>query len=95
MTESPLGHRARLPGIEALRGYAAFAILIFHVIHMTNAAVPQSLEFMKVFLAYGVPLFFVISAFSLAYPGLGRSPTSICAACYGLRRSTISRSSPN
>ncbi|WP_162244243.1 MULTISPECIES: acyltransferase [unclassified Phenylobacterium] len=72
MTESPLGHRARLPGIEALRGYAAFAILIFHVIHMTNAAVPQSLEFMKVFLAYGVPLFFVISAFSLAYGYAGR-----------------------
>ena len=62
---NPHAHRPHLPGVEALRGYAAFAIVIFHVIHLTQAAVPQSLEFMKWFFGYGVPLFFVVSAFSL------------------------------
>ncbi|MGH6999154.1 MAG: acyltransferase family protein [Phenylobacterium sp.] len=73
MTETnPHAYRPHLPGVEALRGYAAFAIVIFHVIHLTQAAVPQSLEFMKWFFGYGVPLFFVVSAFSLAYGYAGK-----------------------
>ena len=64
--------RPHLGGVESLRAYAAFAIVIFHVIHLTQAAVPQSLEFMKNFFGYGVPLFFVVSAFSLAYGYEGR-----------------------
>jgi peptidoglycan/LPS O-acetylase OafA/YrhL len=68
----PHANRPHLPGVEALRGYAAFAIVIFHVIHLTQAAVPQSLEFMKWFFGFGVPLFFVVSAFSLAYGYAGK-----------------------
>lgn len=64
--------RAHLGGVESLRAYAAFAIVIFHVIHLTQASVPKSLEFMKFFFGYGVPLFFVVSAFSLAYGYEGR-----------------------
>lgn len=72
MTETnPHACRPHLPGVEALRGYAAFAIVIFHVIQLTQAAIPQSLEFMKWF-GYGVPLFFVVSAFSLAYGYAGK-----------------------
>ena len=71
-TATSHANRPHLPGVEALRGYAAFAIVIFHVIHLTQAAVPQSLEFMKWFFGYGVPLFFVVSAFSLAYGYAGK-----------------------
>ncbi|HEY9236096.1 MULTISPECIES: acyltransferase family protein [Phenylobacterium] len=69
---SNAGGRPRLGGVESLRAYAAFAIVIFHVIHLAQAPVPQSLEFMKDFFGYGVPLFFVVSAFSLAYGYDGR-----------------------
>lgn len=69
---SNVGGRAHLGGVESLRAYAAFAIVIFHVIHLTQAPVPHSLEFMKWFFGYGVPLFFVVSAFSLAYGYEGR-----------------------
>lgn len=84
-THASLG-RPHLPGVESLRAYAAFAIVIFHVIHMVGAPVPQSLEFMKWFFGYGVPLFFVVSAFSLAYGYAGRlSGTSRITEFY-LRR---------
>lgn len=64
--------RAHLGGIESLRAYAAFAIVIFHVIHLTGMPIPRALEFMKWSFAFGVPLFFVVSAFSLAYGYEGR-----------------------
>lgn len=80
------GPRTHLGGVEALRGYAAFAIVIFHVIHLTQAPVPQSLEFMKWFFGYGVPLFFVVSAFSLAYGYEGRLANKDQLAEFYLRR---------
>lgn len=87
MTETnPHAYRPHLPGIEALRGYAAFAIVIFHVIHLTQAAVPQSLEFMKWFFGYGVPLFFVVSAFSLAYGYAGKLSAGRQVTEFYLRR---------
>lgn len=65
-------HRPHLDGIEAMRGFAALAIVTFHVIHLTPATLPASLESLRWALSYGVPLFFVISAFSLAYGYAGR-----------------------
>lgn len=65
-------NRPHLGGIESLRAYAACAIVIFHVIHLTGIPIPRSLEFMKWYFAFGVPLFFVVSAFSLAYGYEGR-----------------------
>lgn len=87
MTDTnPHAYRPHLPGVEALRGYAAFAIVIFHVIHLTQAAVPQSLEFMKWFFGFGVPLFFVVSAFSLAYGYAGRLSEGRQVSEFYLRR---------
>lgn len=65
-------HRPHLDGVEAMRGFAALAIVAFHVIHLTPATLPASLESLRWALSYGVPLFFVISAFSLAYGYAGR-----------------------
>ena len=79
-------YRPHLPGVESLRAYAAFAIVIFHVIHLTQAPVPHSLEFMKLFFGYGVPLFFVVSAFSLAYGYEGKLSTKAQTAEFYLRR---------
>ncbi|HQT54353.1 MAG: acyltransferase [Phenylobacterium sp.] len=67
-----LASRPHLGGVESLRAYAACAIVIFHVIHLTGMPIPRSLEFMKWYFAFGVPLFFVVSAFSLAYGYEGR-----------------------
>ncbi|MDO9430669.1 MAG: acyltransferase [Phenylobacterium sp.] len=79
-------YRPHLPGVESLRAYAAFAIVIFHVIHLTQAPVPHSLEFMKWFFGYGVPLFFVVSAFSLAYGYEGKLSTKAQTTEFYLRR---------
>lgn len=61
------GGHERLGGIEALRAYAAGAIVIFHLIHLGGVEPPHGLDFMTWFFGFGVPLFFVVSAFSLTY----------------------------
>ena len=83
---NPHAYRPHLPGVESMRAYAAFAIVIFHVAHMAPGSVPQSLEFIKTFFAYGVPLFFVVSAFSLAYGYAGKLSTKAETAEFYLRR---------
>ncbi|HEY3799975.1 MAG TPA: acyltransferase [Caulobacteraceae bacterium] len=60
-------HDARLPGIEALRAYAATAIVIFHLIWVGGVAAPPGFQVVPNFFGQGVPLFFAVSAFSLAY----------------------------
>lgn len=85
-TAAPHAYRPHLPGVESARAYAAFAIVIFHVIHLTQAPVPHSLEFMKWFFGYGVPLFFVVSAFSLAYGYEGKLSSKAQTAEFYLRR---------
>jgi peptidoglycan/LPS O-acetylase OafA/YrhL len=82
----PHAYRPHLPGVESLRGYAAFAIVIFHVIHITQAPIPRALEFMKWFFGFGVPLFFVLSAFSLAYGYDGKLSRTDQVAEFYLRR---------
>src|SRR5579859_235090 len=64
--------RIRLDGIESLRAYAAVAIIFFHLIGSGGATVPESLGFIKTHFGFGVPLFFVVSGFSLAYGYFGR-----------------------
>lgn len=64
--------RPHLGGIESLRAYAALAVIVFHVIHLAQFDPPQSLMALKWHLGRGVPLFFAVSAFSLAYGYVGR-----------------------
>nr|WP_255656609.1 acyltransferase [Lysobacter lactosilyticus] len=56
-----------IPGIHALRGLAAVAVVLFHFAHLTTVAVPPSLAFVAADFAKGVYLFFVLSAFSLMH----------------------------
>lgn len=56
----------RLPGIHGLRALAATGIVLFHLAHV-QVAPPDSLAFIKSHFGLAVPLFFVLSGFSLCY----------------------------
>ena len=80
------GSRKHLDGIEALRGFAAMAILIFHLVWVGQVKLPSTIDFLKYYLGNGVPLFFVISAFSLGYGYLGRLNNAKSLTAFYLRR---------
>jgi len=80
------GSRAHLGGIESVRAYAALAIVAFHVIHIAGFDPPQSLMALKWHLGRGVPLFFAVSAFSLAYGYFGRLGSGEQVRDFYLRR---------
>ncbi len=61
------GSLPRLHGIDALRGLAASMIVIFHIVGINKMAIPPALSFISSYFGLGVPLFFIISAFSLFY----------------------------
>lgn len=54
----------RVEGLDALRGIAACAIVILHSAYIHDIGIPHDI-FLK-FFAMGVPLFFIISAFSMS-----------------------------
>lgn len=56
-----------LPGIHGLRGIAALAIVLFHVVHLANIDAPPAFAFIAADFGKAVHLFFVISAFSLMH----------------------------
>jgi peptidoglycan/LPS O-acetylase OafA/YrhL len=56
-----------LPGIHGLRGLAALAVVLYHVVHLTGIATPDSFAFIGRDFGYGPHLFFILSAFSLMY----------------------------
>lgn len=64
--------KGRLGGIEALRAYAAVSVILFHLIGSGGLTVPEQLVFIGSHFGQGVPLFFVVSGFSLAYGYLGK-----------------------
>lgn len=55
----------KLPGLHSLRGIAALMIVIFHIAGIAHLELPSELFFINSYFGMGVPLFFVISAFSL------------------------------
>lgn len=59
----------RLPGIHGLRAIAAMGIVVVHVVHVPSPplVVPPVLVWIIWSLWFGVPLFFILSAFSLLY----------------------------
>lgn len=67
----------RLPGIHGLRAVAALGVVAFHVAYVPSFVTqPPVLDHLIPQLGLGVPLFFVLSAFSLAYShdrSVGRS----------------------
>ena len=86
MKEQTATARKYLSGIEALRAYAALSIVAFHVIHILGLSPAGVLGFVKWNAGFGVPLFFCISAFSLAYGYTGRLETMDQVKWFYLRR---------
>lgn len=56
-----------LPGIHGLRGIAALAVVLYHLVHIAKISVPVGLSFIASDFGKGVQLFFVLSAFSLIH----------------------------
>lgn len=64
--------RVKLDGLESVRWYAAAAIIIFHVAKIPDQQPSDGVMGLVKFLNFGVPLFYVVSAFGLWYGYLGR-----------------------
>jgi peptidoglycan/LPS O-acetylase OafA/YrhL len=56
-----------LPGILGLRGIAALAVVLFHIVHLASISAPGPFTFIAADFGKGVHLFFVLSAFSLMH----------------------------
>ncbi|WP_181176339.1 acyltransferase [Mesorhizobium sp. B2-3-5] len=57
--------RIELPGLLAMRCYAALAIVLVHLIALPKLPLPAYLNFIPMNFGYGVPLFYIVSAFGL------------------------------
>lgn len=54
-----------LPAIHGLRGLAAIAVLLYHIVHLAGISPPDFFKFISRDFGYSVHLFFILSAFSL------------------------------
>ena len=59
--------RGRAPGLESLRGWAAFAVLLFHLEALYFPLPAGALKNAVATFGFAVPLFFALSAYSLLY----------------------------
>ncbi len=76
----------RLEGLDSLRAYAASAIIVFHMVHAAQAELPPGLAFIRNYFGFGVPLFFVVSAFSLTFGYIQRFETLEDIGAFYIRR---------
>ncbi|MCG9555982.1 acyltransferase family protein [Vibrio kanaloae] len=75
-----------LTGLTSLRGIAALLILVFHTHGILGLKLPDELLFVKNYFGLGVPIFFVISAFSLYLSTTRRIGTENWIKAFYVRR---------
>jgi peptidoglycan/LPS O-acetylase OafA/YrhL len=56
-----------LPGVHGLRGIAALAVVLYHLIWVGNIKPPAMFDFIGRDFGFSVHLFFIISAYSLMH----------------------------
>src|SRR3546814_12598933 len=78
--------RIKLDGLLTVRCVAALMIVLFHLIRMPGLQIPQGLEIIKNHFGIGVPLFYIVSAFSLLIGYRDRLATRDDLRVYFLRR---------
>ena len=76
---------SHLPAIAALRGIAALYVVLFHMTYLPRVEPPGWLLSFVTSGYSGVPLFFIISAFTLCHTSLGRAETHPTLRFYGRR----------
>jgi peptidoglycan/LPS O-acetylase OafA/YrhL len=74
-----------LPGIHSLRALAAGSIVVFHLA-VLQITPPTELAFIGNYFAFGVPLFFVLSGFSLAHSTSHKVGAEFWIEVYFLKR---------
>lgn len=72
LTAEPTRTHIDLPGLLAMRCYAAMAIMLFHLIALPKLQIPAYLSFVPTNFSLGVPLFYTVSAFGLFVGYAGR-----------------------
>lgn len=75
-----------LPGIHGLRGVAALAVVIFHVVYIGGVSVPDWVAYLTREFHYSVHLFFILSAYSLMHSTQGTLGNPDWARNYFIKR---------
>lgn len=78
--------KANFQGLHALRAWAALAVVIFHLHGIPKLELSEGLIFVRNYLGQGVPLFFVISSFSLFLSTYPRKTKPSWVKDYTIRR---------
>ena len=86
MIKTQISSQRLLPAIHGLRGVAAITIVLFHLHHLTQLALPQPIGFIATHFGLAVPLFFVLSAFALCYSASGSLARSSWVRDYLIKR---------
>jgi peptidoglycan/LPS O-acetylase OafA/YrhL len=76
----------RFEGLDALRGLAAASVVAYHTVALNNLAIPLISTGVIYRLGMAVPLFYMLSAFSLSLGYYGRLNTVDGVVGYGVRR---------
>ena len=66
-TSAVVQNERLLPGIHGLRGVAALAVVLYHLVHIGGIATPTVFNFIARDFGYSVHLFFILSAYSLMH----------------------------
>jgi len=81
-----MSQRTQLEGANAVRFWAAMSIVMYHVALLPKKELPAFLWVITNFGGFGVPLFYVLSAFALSYGYCGRLETSTAIRHFYARR---------
>src|SRR5690606_21374222 len=55
----PMSNMQRLPGLDAVRFYAATAVILFHLAPLSGLPLPAELRFIAQYFGFAVPLFYI------------------------------------